>query len=461
MSLASCTIHFTKKTGRVVYASPLLLNHLQLNSGTSINLILGQKSARVALKRVKKTGRHLYIPLNIRNELNIPAAGQCFALNRRGGEIKLGPLVGIMSSVQSLGGTRQPGGQIDYVRSLLKAAKNKGIYFVFSPQDINWQQNTVKGYFYGKGGKWQAKTVSLPDVVYNRHPSRKTEKTAYMKSLKERLQMKQIPIFNWSYFDKWDIYHLLQGESEAISHIPESYIDPSPDQIRMMLEKHRFIYLKPTGGSLGFGIYRLTYSPQRGYFARYRQNVKNVLLRFSKFTELMRLLNRQKGKRLRNHVAQQGIRLLELDKCPIDFRFHLNKNGRNQWVVSAVGAKKAGRGSVTTHVRTGGQLMTPEYVLKHIFGEQKAAEILQNAKQTAIKLAQAIERNYPYLIGELGMDIGIDKKGKVWMFEANAKPGRSIFKHPELKPLGYKSMDYIFQYCAYLSRFHITDAEAD
>ncbi len=37
-----------------------------------------------------------------------------------------------------------------------------------------------------------------------------------------------------------------------------------------------------------------------------------------------------------------------------------------------------------------------------------------------------IERKSKRRVGELGFDIGIDKSGNIWMFEANAKPGRSI-----------------------------------
>ncbi len=73
-------------------------------------------------------------------------------------------------------------------------------------------------------------------------------------------------LFNWSFFDKWDVYNLLEG-TDAYKHVPDSRINPSASDIREMLEKHKFIYLKPTGGSLGIGIYRLTYNPKRGYYA--------------------------------------------------------------------------------------------------------------------------------------------------------------------------------------------------
>jgi hypothetical protein len=143
-----------------------------------------------------------------------------------------------------------------------------------------------------------------------------------------------------------------------------------------------------------------------------------------------------------------------MERCPIDFRFHLNKNGNNEWVVAGIGAKKSGRGSVTTHIKNGGKLMTPQAALNRIYGSaSKSEEILSKAKMASIQLAEAIERNHPHRIGELGFDIGIDQKDHIWMFEANSKPGRSIFHHPSLKVEGAATLKHIFDYSMYLSRF--------
>lgn len=155
---------------------------------------------------------------------------------------------------------------------------------------------------------------------------------------------------------------------------------------------------------------------------------------------------------MRGYVVQQGIRLIEIDGCPIDFRFHMHKNGSNQWVTVGIGAKKAGRGSVTTHIKNGGSLLTPERALSRSFGD-RSEEVLEKARKVAVTLAEAIERQHPHLIGELGFDLGIDQSENIWMFEANSKPGRSIFQHPSLRAEGKASVDHILEHCLYLSRF--------
>lgn len=450
MSLTTCTVHFAARTDKTVYVSSALMKALQLSGTKPVTLKVGSKSITAPIKIVKTQGNHLYIPAPVRGSLYVPRSGSCMAVSNGPREIQLGPLVGVLTNVSSTNSSQPFGSRSALLKQYIATGSKKSYMFAFTPGGVNWSNETVSAYFPTAGG-WVRKTVPLPDVIYNRLSSRRAERTAAMEQFKERFVRRGIPLFNWSFFDKWDVYNLLDGDKEAFKHVPETHLNPTPERLREMLEKHRFVYLKPTGGSLGIGIYRLTYHPRRGYFARFRKNGKNVLYRFQSFSGLMKLLQSRNG-RLRNYVVQQGIRLIEIDSCPIDFRFHLHKNGDNQWVVAGIGAKKAGKGSVTTHVKNGGKIMTPEQVLDRVFGS-KADAILQNAKQTAIKLAESIEKNSRHLLGELGFDIGIDQNENIWMFEANSKPGRSIFSHPSLRSQGRTSLGLIFEHSMYLSRF--------
>ncbi|CAI6082216.1 Endospore coat-associated protein YheD [Cohnella sp. JJ-181] len=428
---------------------------LNIDGRKTINVKLGRDVVPAALKTVKRKGNHVFLSAGLRRSMRIPKSGNVYLAGADGDEIQLGPLIGVLTD-----GTRSQtapfGSRTGFVRQLLAIGQKKAYFFAFTPKDINWQQETVHGWFLDGGGGWVRRVVPLPDVVYNRLPSRRAETGSYITSLREKFVRRRIPFFNWSFFNKSDVYSLLDNDPEALAHLPESINNPTSEKIKELLEKHHFLYYKPTGGSLGMGIYRLTYHPKRGYFVRYRRGTSNVLLRFTSFSSLMKMLRARHGARLAGYVVQQGIRLIEIDHCPIDFRFHMHKDGDNRWVVAGIGAKKAGRGSVTTHVKNGGQLMTPEQALSRTFGD-RSSEVLQDAKNAAVKLSEAIERNYNHTLGELGLDIGIDKDGEIWMFEANAKPGRSIFKHPALKEQGKASLGYILDHCLYLSKFRRKD----
>lgn len=451
MSFTTCSILINRQPGRTVILSRPLAKFLQVTSGRSATLKIGSKSAGVTLRTVNRQDNTLTLPVNLVAELRLPRTGKCLIKSNGSAELQLGPVIGILTSIE--GGSAAPfGSRTGFIREIIATGRDRAFHVAFAPNQVNWSSGEVTGYTLGAEGNWVRKTFPLPDVVYNRLPSRKAEKLSSMENFKERFVRRRIPLFNWSFFDKWDVYRLLDGESDAERHVPESAINPSPDEIRRMMEKHRFVYLKPTGGSLGIGIYRLTYTPGKGYFARFRRGGSNTLIRFANFDGLMKLLRRH-NINLQHYVVQQGIRLIEVDGCPLDFRFHMTKNGQNQWVAAGIGAKRAGKGSVTTHIRNGGQLMTPEQALSRVYSASKAETMLENAKETAVKLSEAIERRYNHQLGELGFDLGIDQNDRIWMFEANAKPGRSIFKHPSLKASGKATLTHLFNHCLYLSRF--------
>ncbi|MFD0716462.1 YheC/YheD family protein [Paenibacillus sp. GCM10027626] len=452
MSLTSCHVHFTPSSDKVIHLSGSLLKSLQLSGKKTVHLKLGKESITASLKQIKRPGHHLYLSAGVRNTIRVPKSGSVSLLQANENDIKLGPLIGVLTDTSARSTAAPFGSRTGFIRQLLRTGESKAYFFAFTPRDINWQRQTVYGYFLNGQNGWHRRTVPLPDVVYNRLSSRRAETSSSIISLRERFVRHKIPFFNWSFFDKSDVYQMLDQDLEALQHLPESINNPKPEKIKEMLTKHQFLYYKPSAGSLGIGIYRLTYHPKQGYFARYRRNGSNVLLRFTRFQSLMRMLQGRHGSGLNRYVCQQGIRLVEIDGCPLDFRFHMHKNGENKWVPVGIGAKKAGRGSVTTHVKNGGSLLTPEQALSRTFGD-RAEDVLEKAKRVSVKLCEAIERNFPHMLGELGLDIGIDKDGEIWMFEANSKPGRSIFTHPALRAQGRDSYMHIVDHCMYLSRF--------
>ncbi|WP_274364910.1 YheC/YheD family protein [Paenibacillus thermotolerans] len=451
MSMTLSNVHWTGRTERTIYLTSELARKLKLRSGRTVDVRLGERSISAPWRPLKRKGKHIYFPLIVKEAIQAPKVRSLYvSANESGSSVRIGPLIGILTSGAS--GIQRPfGARTGLIREYLLSGAGKAYYFAFTPKDINWQNETVLGYFANPEGGWSRRRVPLPDVVYNRLASRSHDISPAIESLKIKFVRRDIPLFNWSFFNKWDVYRLLEDEKEAFRHVPESVINPTPEKLEDMLERHRFIYLKPTGGSLGKGIYRITHSHGKGYFARFRSNGKNVLLRFPKYAGLIKMLGVTRG-RLRNYVAQQGVRLIEIDSSPLDFRFHLVRNDANEWVVAGIGAKKAGRGSVTTHIKNGGTLMTPEQALYRVFGP-KSEDILTRMKSVTIKLAEAIQNNYKHHIGELGFDIGIDTEENIWMFEANSKPGRSIFKHPSLKEEGRATLDLLHQHCLYLARF--------
>jgi len=146
-------------------------------------------------------------------------------------------------------------------------------------------------------------------------------------------------------------------------------------------------------------------------------------------------------------IDQQGIKLLKWNNNPIDFRIHTNKDEKGNWCVSAIAAKIAGTGSITTHVKSGGEVKTPKEIFQDIDANPT---IIKRLHTTALLLSKIIDEKMAGFIGEIGFDFGVDQNEHVWMFEANSKPGRTIFSHPKLKLDDLISRRLPLQYAVHL-----------
>lgn len=444
------TISFTQQNYDGVGISAPLCEELGISTNQTVQLCLGEHSVTARVKRIFKATRQIWLTAAQRKKLVAPFPTKLH-VRKEGDKIVLGPVVGILTTGLGNASPRTP-----FFRHLLSAApRGEGVYyFVFTPHDVDWTNKTVNGYFIQRAdgvGLWKRYTVAFPDVIYNRIPNRTAESLPYIRNFKKKVQQQtKTRVFNSDFFNKWTIHQKLFNHPDAVKHIPETHHSPSFQTMRDMLSRHNVIYLKPTGGSKGMGIVKVTRHPNHGFFCRYNQGGENVLRRFPDLHSLVHHMFSDKRK-MGRYLAQQGISLMKVAGRPVDFRVHLHKTRDNRWIVSAIAAKAAGRGSVTTHVRTGGTVLSSTDALRYAFGA-KANQLHQQIKETTIKLAEALEETLGENLGELGFDIGVDQRGHIWMFEANSKPGRHIFKHPSLRKADLESIRHILDYSYYLAQ---------
>ena len=368
----------------------------------------------------------------------------------------LGPLIGIFTS----GFTPFPDsliGERTLFFSKLLSVKNKvgALPFVFGEQHIDWEQGIVHGYFFHNDA-WQIHDVPLPNVIYDRLPNRKSEGNPKLLKVKERLQRDYlIPWYNPGFFNKLDVFERLQQEERVTNYLPETFPFTSFSMIEIMLSKYGHVFVKPKNGSLGLGVHQIIYDKyQEEYFCRY-QDTEGVN-RLRKFTTLEGLFKKVFiQQNLDKMLVQQGIHLLKRDSRSIDFRVHTNKDESGNWQVSAIAAKIAGLGSVTTHARNGGEIKT----MAELFLPEEATLYTSMLEDAAILLSKALEKNMEGIIGEIGFDLGIDRNGEVWLFEANSKPGRSIFSHPDLEENDFLTRKLALAFAVFITEQSILHPE--
>lgn len=301
--------------------------------------------------------------------------------------------------------------------------------FVSCPQDFDWQRRQVAGYTYfpGEGGRrprWVRRRYPLPDVVYNRIPSRAAEAQPLVQACLRRMARRIGPaLFNPSYLDKASVFRILARDPDLAPYLPPTRSVRSWADVETMLARHRRVYLKPSRGSLGDytaditaggrgGRYRYRYNLRRGRtrtgFARHLGEVRRALAP---------LLDR------RSYIVQAAVDLARLDGRPFDLRVLVQKDGTGAWVYTGAAARVAGPGQITTHVPRGGSRASLAEALS-AFPPEVALRVEGELQSMAVAIARAVEAGTGRAFAEFSMDIGADRQGRLWLFEVNSKPLR-------------------------------------
>ncbi|MFT8320740.1 MAG: YheC/YheD family protein [Bacillus sp. (in: firmicutes)] len=409
------------------------------------------------VKKQDSKKNSISISQDLAKSLQLPIESSAVHLFFDHDTLYIGPLIGIFTSGFSSIKVKPIGERTLIFSKLLSVQKTAGVIaFLFGEQHINWETSTINGLFYCDGG-WKTMEVPFPNVVYDRIPNRKSEKQARIKIAKNRLQNDySIPWYNPGFFNKLDIYERLLQDHSISDYLPETQAFTSFSTVERMLSNFGHVYIKPKNGSLGKGIYQVIYDKtENNYYVRFKDNDGEN--RLQKFESLEKLMNHTFSKKnISNFIIQQGIFLIRSDNKPIDFRIHTNKNKFGQWEVTAIAAKIAGTGSVTTHMNNGGMIKSIEE-LDEI--NMETVEIKDKLSTAALKISAALEKQLKGIVGEIGFDIGIDRKGRVWLFEANSKPGRSIFKYPSLKKYDVLTRRLSLEYAVFLMEKRIKKPE--
>lgn len=214
--------------------------------------------------------------------------------------------------------------------------------------------------------------------------------------------------------NKWAKLRTLRGHPDIAVHVPDMrrYSDRN---LRRMLDAHRYVVIKPLKGSGGKGVVKIEQLPGGRY--RYHHNFRKRTV--SSFRGLARRLRRIR--RRRRYMVQQGIRLVQIQGRPVDYRVKMVKKENGRWRITAIVARVARPGRFVTNVCKGGDLWKGSAALRRAFSAKAARLKKETMRGVARSSTQWLEQRYPGL-GSLGYDFGIDKSGAIWILEVNTRP---------------------------------------
>jgi len=342
-------------------------------------------------------------------------------------------------------------GQPGFFRSLIEKGRQLGaIVFLFSPKDVDEERRQINGYIPSGSGGWERQWFPWPDIVidyYRFYPLPKHQ---------HYLQFRKKPLFSYvnsRFSNKWTVHQVLWNYVEMRKWLPET-VEFSPEELDRMSSRHAVIYIKPSNGTAGRSILRIK-QQEDGYYllGRDKQNEKIVarIKDTSSFSAWIEQWVKEQKLKKETFLIQQGLDLALIPNRTVDHRLLIQKNDVGAWSITGIGTRIGAEKSSTSNLHGGGKAVRTSKFLSSIYGQETALRIMHECRELAHSTANVVEDNFGRMM-ELGLDIGVDTEGRVWLIEINPKPGRDIFKHLRRLDLYEKAVTNPLRYALYVCK---------
>jgi hypothetical protein len=378
--------------------------------------------------------------------------GMQLGVTNQSGTLVLGPLLGVMMSSVAADSAKPFGTATKFCKELTIACSTEGAFvYFFTPAAISrGQQSSLKGWFYSGG--WKSGRFPLPDVIHNRLTSRSLENKSsvqhFMRDVKLRFGSS---VFNEKFLNKTEVFRALKKDPSLHSFLPESHLCKNVLAVKNMCQKYKTVFIKPTSGSLGKGIIRVTRRPDQTYTVE--MMTAGGLRRVTCHTSAKVYSLIASKLKARPHQIQQGLPLISIGPRTVDFRALVQKDRSGQWAVTSIVARIAGNQTFISNLARGGTISTVTAAVARSNLRRGARKgISSKLKQAALNIANGLDQQINRHFGELGIDLGVDRTGKVWLLEVNSKPSKN--EDSSLVKGGVRpSVKRLVQYVLHLSGF--------
>ncbi|MCZ8521322.1 MULTISPECIES: YheC/YheD family protein [Paenibacillus] len=218
--------------------------------------------------------------------------------------------------------------------------------------------------------------------------------------------------------DKWMQYRILKDASSLASRLPETRLLKLNELVKQM-QQYQSLVLKPRAGSFGRHILFITRHGANAY--RIHSEKKTVTMKDNKL--LLKWIGKKTGKR--GYIVQRRLQLAQIQHNPFDLRIMVQrrKGTSSTWKVTGSYAKVAAKGYLVTNVPSG-IIPVPLALKLARFGDRS---LIVQAERIALLAARHLGEHFPEL-RQVGFDIGIDRKRRIWIIEGNYWPDLRPFR---------------------------------
>lgn len=265
----------------------------------------------------------------------------------------------------------------------------------------------VKG-FVKTEGKYKLKTIPIPKVIYTR--------SFLSKRQIHFLEKRNIQFYNKKGIghNKWNMHQIISENPELQAFLPKT-VKGTIENLRIMMNQHNHLILKPATGSLGGGIMKLS----KDNFGTWVLNYPLARKQWSQVNfkdEIPPYITEIFSKK--QYIIQERIELATYNERPFDLRVVVQRNHTGNWVLAGILCKVSPlKEQFVTNISQGGRSLSFDSVLKG-HPSLSYSQVYDDISQLTLKLAIHLEK-YTEHIADIAFDIALNKEGHPYFIESN------------------------------------------
>jgi glutathione synthase/RimK-type ligase-like ATP-grasp enzyme len=226
---------------------------------------------------------------------------------------------------------------------------------------------------------------------------------------------------SYSLKNKWTKTKWMQSEPKLKPYVPDTKPFTKSSLVKM-INRYGMVYFKPTTGTGGNGIARIVRASSKTF--RFKINARAVAA--NSMEDLFRKL--KKTARGRSYILQKGVYLKTIRGRPFDLRTTVQKTKQGKWVPTAMFVKLGMKNKVVTNYHQGGKLALVEPTLRRAgYNTAEIQRYIQRFKILGLETARCFDR-HNRRFKELGLDLALDRNGRLWILEVNTRPNYYALK---------------------------------
>ncbi|EPF79741.1 YheC/YheD family protein [Acinetobacter rudis] len=318
------------------------------------------------------------------------------------------------NNIIKVGMLRSSGKPASRARAMSYVGQHTGVdiyFFSVDDVDIETRKINAKRFF---NSSWVTEVIDYPLIIDNDNNS----------SMKNKNVINQLSEYCYLTTQvlggKLKTLNLLRDNNIFRECLIPQEVIRNRDDFTSFLELYDYSVLKPIRGNQGKEIYFIKKNNNK-FYVNFEGETKEIASLDNFYDQVIR------G---RNFIIQKYIESTTIHGAPFDIRVHVQRNGQNKWVNTKTYVRVGTSEGMTANIATGGGIANVISFIKSRYKE-KANDVLRKLNELTNHLPTQFQQFYSQDIDALGIDLGGDADGNLWIFEINSFPGTQFFELDE------------------------------